>query len=221
MPIISRVNSWVCQSNIIQVFPWRWWSLCVIAFHQPTRLNYSLAYLQSSPCNVLTKVIYPIRSLYLKILIPSILRWINTSTSWRKNLESDPRNSYMFFYAVMDIFCNYQCLTYLYFGCPEYLIEATSSNHLIILSQGQILSSIIIVSDSSLPSGVNILLLIIRDNKIMFIQIYLPTLHSINLFGLSWFTLVVWHNLQHQECEISIAFFHSLQRTNLVLFNGF
>ena len=82
------------------------------------------------------------------------------------------------------------------------------------------MASIIIVSDSSLPSWVYVLSIFLRDNKTMCIQIYLPILHYINLFGLSRCTQVTWHTLQHHKCGMSTSFLHSLQCTNLVLFNG-
>ena len=57
VPILSWANLCVFPSKIIQVFPRRWWSFCVIACYQPTHLNSSLAYLQPIPCSVLTKEI--------------------------------------------------------------------------------------------------------------------------------------------------------------------
>ena len=80
-------------------------------------------------------------------------------------------------------FCTYQCLTYLLFDFSTALIEDTSSTQLIISSQGQSLASIIIVIDSSLPSWVRFLSLFLRENKTMSIQIYLPTLHYINILA--------------------------------------
>ena len=80
---------------------------------------------------------------------------------------------------------------------------------------------IIIVSGSSLPSWFHVLPLFLIDIKPMSIQIYLPTLHYINLFGMSRCTKVTWYTLQHYKYERYISFIHSLQRTNLVLFNGF
>ena len=64
----------------------------------------------------------------------------------------------MSFCAVMAIFCNYQYITYLSFGFTTVLIEANSSTNFILLSQGQNLASIIIVSYSiysSLPYWVH------------------------------------------------------------------
>ena len=126
----------------------------------------------------------------------------------------------MSFCEVMSIFFNYLCLMYLLFVFPMSLIEATPFTQFIIQSQGQILASIIIVSDSSLPSWVYVLSIFLRDNKTMCIQIYLPIIHYINLFGLSRCTQVTWHTLQHHKCGMSTSFLHSLQCTNLVLFNG-
>ena len=105
------------------------------------------------------------------------------------------------------------------FGFPTALIEATSYTQLNILSQGQSLAFIVIVSDSILPSWVQFIPLFLRDKKTMSIQIYLPTLHYIKLLGLSQFTQFTWHNIQHQTCETSTSFLHSLQLTNVVLFN--
>ena len=49
--------------------------------HPPTppTICTSLVYMQSSPCNVLIKAIYPNRRLYLRRRSPSRLRWKNTS----------------------------------------------------------------------------------------------------------------------------------------------
>ena len=79
---------------------------------------------------------------------------------------------------------------------------------------------IIIVSDSSLTSWVHDIPPFLRDNKTMYINIYLHTLHYFNLFGLSRCPQVTWRTIQHQACERSISFLHYLQCKNIVLFSG-
>ena len=101
------------------------------------------------------------------------------------------------------------------------LIEANEFTRMILFPQLQSLASIIIVSDLSLTYWVHVIPILLIDNKTMYINIYLPTLHYINLFPLSWCKKVTWHTLQHKTCEGSIYFLRSLQSTNIFLFNGF
>ena len=86
-------------------------------------------------------------------------------------------------------------------------------------SKVKILTSIIIVSDSSISYWSHVLPIFLRDKKIMSIQLYLPTLNYINLFELLWCTQVTWHTIQHQTYEGSFFFIHSLQCTNPVMLN--
>ena len=129
-------------------------------------------------------------------------------------MKSNPRNSYMYFCAVMAILLQLT-MTYIPFvRFPTYLIEYNSSTQLILLSQGYILKSIIIYIDPSIPSWVHVLPIFLCDKKTMSIKIYLPTLHYIKLLGLSRCTKVTWHTLQHQTCERYTQFIKYLQQKN-------